>query len=56
MHTGDDQLAETLRIEINDPFAYTTGNKLIAEIIIKSHHGSAVRKLIRTKKGGYLLN
>ena len=42
-------------VEIMDPNNYVTSNKIIAHIIIKSPQGEHKRPLVRTKKGGYMM-
>lgn len=41
-------------IEIIDPHAYVTSNKIIANVKIKGTRGDQTRKILRTKKGGYM--
>jgi hypothetical protein len=42
-------------IEIDDPYAYVTGSKVIAYIKIKGTNGNTERPLMRTSKGGYVM-
>jgi hypothetical protein len=46
--------ADVPTIEINDPYAYVTGNKVIALILIRGLQGDRTMPLVRTKKGGYM--
>ncbi len=42
-------------IEIDDSFAFATGSKLIANIVIHIKEGAKKYKLVRTSKGGYTM-
>jgi aspartate carbamoyltransferase regulatory subunit len=41
-------------IEIIDPHAFVTSNKVIANVKIKGTRGEQTRKILRTKNGGYM--
>lgn len=44
------------QIEIDDSCAYTTGSRLIANLIIRGNEGmKKIYKIMRTSKGGYMM-
>ena len=54
--TGEQMQEDIPVIEIVDPYAYVHSNKIIAYVAIKGTNGKQRRKLLRTKKGGYLMS
>lgn len=42
-------------IEIKDPYAYTTGSKVIAHIDFIGQNGTERRVIKRTRDGGYVM-
>ena len=54
-HENDDTNNIIPTVEIEDPYDYVSTNKIIANIIINGKQGRERRPLIRTKKGGYMM-
>ncbi len=53
---GSNNTANSIPIVvIIDQNTFVTTNKIIAKLVIKGPHGEQTRPLIRTKKGGYMM-
>ena len=54
-HNNDTDRDNIPNVEIDDPYDYVSSNRTIANLVIKGRQVEQRRSLIRTKRGGYMM-